>query len=49
MILLWYNNCKAVIIPELMAVRIFPPDGRKTHMANYTITPSGLWYNICGD
>ena len=42
-----YNNRKAVIINELMALRIFPPDGRKTHMANYTITPSGLWYNNC--
>ena len=28
-----------------MAVRIFPRVARKTRMANYTIAPSGLWYN----
>ena len=34
-----------LLYAELMSVRIFPPDGRKTHMRNDTIIPLGLWYH----
>ena len=46
-----YNNCKTVIINELMRVRTFPPAGRKTHMRNDTINADALrlrlWYHNC--